>query len=163
MPPLITDDYCSQGFRQSEKSDGVAFYIQFPRAGNVTGTFRGANSQYSYITGSLIINGLSIFWQSCFRLVHTGNGDMCVCGHRMVNEEDPEKVWSYYSVWNLSQSKCIQEIVLETAEADFNGEYLISVQWCTFNGIVHTPCTCTFQCTIARAGIFLYFFIIFYF
>lgn len=57
-----------------------------------------------------------------FRLVHTLNGEICVCGHS-VNYEDEAKCRYFYSVWDLNEKTCIREIDVEESEADFCGEF----------------------------------------
>lgn len=54
------------------------------------------------------------------RFVHSLNGEICVCGHSVVNEDDPAKSRYFFSVWDLDQRRYIREIDVENAEADFN-------------------------------------------
>lgn len=58
-----------------------------------------------------------------YRLVHTPNGEICVCGHSVRNDENEAKYRYFYSVWDLNTKKCIREIDLEEAQADFCGEF----------------------------------------
>lgn len=58
----------------------------------------------------------------CCRLVHTPNGEICVCGHSVINDENEAKSRHFYSVWDLNQKTCIQEISVEEAQADFYGK-----------------------------------------
>lgn len=58
----------------------------------------------------------------CFRLVHTLNSEICVCGHS-INYEDEAECRYFYSVWDLNEKMCIREIDVHQSEADFYGEF----------------------------------------
>lgn len=55
--------------------------------------------------------------------MHTLNGEICVCGHSVINYEDEAKRRYFYSVWDLNEKKSIREIDVEESEADFYGEF----------------------------------------
>ena len=72
---------------------------------------------------SLNVQPLIFIFLSCFRLVHTLNGEICVCGHSVINYENEDKCRYFYSVWDLNEKMCIREIDVEESEADFYGEF----------------------------------------
>ena len=55
------------------------------------------------------------------RLVHSQDGEICVSGHSVVND-DEARSWYSYSVWDMNEKTCIQRITLEESQADFSGE-----------------------------------------
>jgi len=57
-----------------------------------------------------------------YRLVHTLNSEICVCGHS-INYEDEAECRYFYSVWDLNEKMCIREIDVHESEADFYGEF----------------------------------------
>lgn len=54
--------------------------------------------------------------------MHTPNGDICVLGHSMINDEEPAKSRYFLSVWNIKQRKRVRDINQENVETDFNGK-----------------------------------------
>lgn len=55
--------------------------------------------------------------------MHTLNGEICVCGHSVINYENEANCRYFYSVWDLNEKTCIREIDVEESEADFYGEF----------------------------------------
>lgn len=64
----------------------------------------------------------TLVYDICCRLVHSPKGEICVCGHSVINDENEAKSRYFYSQWDLNQKKCIREINIEEAQADFCGE-----------------------------------------
>lgn len=54
------------------------------------------------------------------RLVHSQDGEICVCGHSVTDDEDEAMSRYSYSVWDMNERMCIQRILLEESQADFS-------------------------------------------
>lgn len=63
------------------------------------------------------------YLNACCRLVHTPDGEICVCGHSATDNNNEANSRHFYSVWDLNEKTCIQEIAVKEAQADFNGKF----------------------------------------